>query len=119
MSEDTRRQFSTFGETINKNSSFYSHLVDAWQYVSNSYKNLILVGKKDDILMLQMLKEINSIYLPYTQVVVKDEEYSIEDIIQSLKDKKALNNNVTAYICENYTCKEPVIDLQSFKKNIE
>lgn len=119
MSEDARRQFNTFAETINKNSSFYSHLVDAWQYASNSYKNLILVGKRDDILMLQMLNEINSIYLPYTQVVVKDEEYSIEDIIPSLKDKEALNNNVTAYICENYTCKEPVIDLQSFKKNIE
>ncbi|WP_097028467.1 thioredoxin domain-containing protein [Clostridium peptidivorans] len=119
MLENVRNQFSTFGETINQNPSYYSHLIDAWQYASTSYKNIILVGEKQDELLLEMIKEVNNTYLPYSQVIINDKEDDIDQIIPSLKYKEGLNKKVTAYVCENYTCKEPVIDLQSFKKNIE
>lgn len=117
--EDARKQFNTFGETINQNPSYYSHLIDAWQYISNSYKNIVLVGKKHVDLLLEMVQKVNSIYLPYSQVVINDKEDNIEEIISSLKYKEGLNEKVTAYVCENYSCKEPAVDIKSFEDLIK
>jgi len=65
-----------------------------------------------------MIKEINSTYLPFATVVLNTGHEGLNSINTEISSHKALMGKATAYICENFTCKEPVTDLQKFSEYI-
>ena len=66
-----------------------------------------------------MIKEINSTYLPFATVVINTGDERLNSINPEIKAHKPLQGKTTAYICENFNCKEPITDLKKFSEHIK
>ena len=60
------------------------------------------------------VSKVNSIYLPSKIVVVVSDSDPLIDELLFLKGKKMHNGLPTAFVCQNYECKEPTNDLDVF-----
>ena len=61
-----------------------------------------------------MVKEVWRRYLPNKVVAAS---FGV-DIIPLLEGRTPLNGLPTAYVCEHYTCKQPVTDLTSLAEQL-
>ena len=82
-------------------------------------KDIIIAGEEAEDITKAMIKEINSTYLPFTTVVLNTGDESLITINPEIKEHKALQGKTTAYICENFACKEPITDLERFLEQIK
>lgn len=81
-------------------------------------KDIILSGEEQARETMDMIKEINSTYLPFATVVLNTGDERLNSINTELKSHKQVQGKATAYICENFTCKQPITDLQKFSEHI-
>jgi uncharacterized protein len=70
----------------------------------------VLAGSRDDPAMLDMLASIRRRFLPGA-VVMRSE--------QSYLPMSALRGAPTAYVCENFACKLPVINASALDELLE
>jgi uncharacterized protein YyaL (SSP411 family) len=87
-------------------------------YYLNKPKQIILAGNRNDSVTKQMLNEVYKRFIPNKILIcVSAENIPLQIPFLNLIIKKS---NVTiAYICENYTCKLPVSDVNEFIKLLE
>jgi uncharacterized protein YyaL (SSP411 family) len=52
-------------------------------------------------------------------VVVHDPDHSIGELATAEKNKQMQTDQVTAYICENFSCQAPTTDLQQFAQALQ
>jgi uncharacterized protein YyaL (SSP411 family) len=64
-----------------------------------------------------MLEVINERFLPGTMVILKDaiDNEDIQEVIPFIKDMKMVDGRATAYICDNFSCQEPIVDIRKFE----
>ncbi|MFA9398724.1 MAG: thioredoxin domain-containing protein [Clostridiaceae bacterium] len=105
--------FKIFGSQIKENPISYSFFLSAYMKYNNS-QEIVLAGKVDDKEVREMIKAINKKYNPFTTVVINDEEQKLYDIAPFIKSKSRIEDKVTAYVCSNYTCFEPVYEVDKF-----
>lgn len=65
----------------------------------------------------EMLKLINSRFLPELFLVVKTEktEKELKDLMPALAERNAVENKATAFVCKNFSCQVPTTDLKELK----
>ena len=64
----------------------------------------------------------NTDYLLQVTTPATDRPYGAagaSDGIPLLRDRPMVNGQPTAYVCENFTCKQPVTDVAAFEAEIE
>ena len=62
-----------------------------------------------------MLKLIHSNFLPNTVTLLHDTGKAGEEIVPFTKNLTMIDDKATAYVCENFVCKQPVNDLGAFE----
>lgn len=78
-------------------------------------KQIIVAGKKNDKLAQEMIREVHNHYIPDKILIFAGT--GIENkVIPFLQSIIKPSDKTTAYVCENYTCKLPVSDLEEFRK---
>ena len=81
-------------------------------------KEIVIIGDPKDSKTFDFVTKANSIYLPSKIVVVcSDLDPLIEELL-FLKGKKMLNGLPTAFVCQNYECKEPTNDIDIFYEQL-
>ena len=68
--------------------------------------------------MKNIVAKITSLLL-VSVVVLNTGDERLNSINTEIKAHKPLQGKTTAYICENFNCKEPITDLQKFSKHIK
>jgi uncharacterized protein YyaL (SSP411 family) len=66
-----------------------------------------------------MLKSVRSRFLPNAVVLLHQTGSAgeaIEKIVPFLAGQKPIDAKATAYVCENYVCKQPINDTAEFDK---
>jgi uncharacterized protein YyaL (SSP411 family) len=74
----------------------------------------VIAGKAGDADTEAMLSAVRRAFRPATTVVfhpVGDAGKEIEKAAPFVKEQLPINGKATAYVCENYACREPVTDL--------
>ena len=112
-------QFEVFASKVKTIESAHAYFMTALLYSIVPGKDIIIVGEKQSNDTKAMIKEINSNYLPFATVVINTGDDKLNAINPELIAHKSLEGKSTAYICENFTCKEPVNDLQKFIEYIK
>ena len=112
-------QFKVFASKVKTIESAHAYFMTALLYSNVPGKDIIIVGEEQRSDTKAMIKEINSNYLPFATVVINTGDERLNSINPELKAHKALQGIATAYICENFTCKEPITDLQKFSDYIK
>lgn len=113
-----QRIFETFGGLVTESPSGYTMLLQAYLYSQVPTREVIIVdetGKGN----LEMLETINNCFLPHTvSLYVSPETSGIKALIPSLEHYRSLNGEVTAYICQNFSCQSPVTETAEFARFI-
>ncbi len=92
----------------------YAAMLNAVDIHLHSATIVILRGEHNAMKVWQQI--VNQYYLPDVLCFPVDEQAEVSELFQ---DKKPVNNQVSAYLCEGMTCREPVTDINEFKLAIE
>ena len=81
-------------------------------FLLSTPKEVAIIGKKEDAKTGEMLSALHGMYLPNKIVALA---VSTEvTTLPLLVNKSQIDNNTTAYICEDYVCKTPTTDVDTF-----
>lgn len=90
----------------------FGYLLQALGLAVGPLKEVVLVGPERK----GFLEVLHSRHLPHKIVVQADKEKQDSPL---LKGRTPLGGQTTAYVCENYTCQQPVTNLEAFGLQIE
>jgi len=107
---------ATLGEMadqIRRYPSGFGYALSAVDFLLSTPKEVAIVGNTP-LDIQPMLSEVWSRYLP-NKVVAPS--FGV-DIIPLLEGRTPINGLPTAYVCEHYTCKQPVTDLAALREQL-
>lgn len=108
---------NAFGAEIESFPMAYSFSLLAVLFLQNKARKITIVSERDDSASKEMLDAINEKYNPFSMVVyyIKGDK-TLESVSSFLSEYNTVNGKTTAYICENFSCSEPVTDVNTFRK---
>ena len=108
---------STFmfaSEQINNAPNAHSSFLDSYSLIKNPFILVIIKSldkSKDAEIWLDKLIDLNKSYVDYYLITENNTGYAnIDD--------KIVNNKTTAYICTNFSCEQPIYDIEEFISRI-
>lgn len=87
------------------------HLLCALSFELGRKQEIAIVGEFEDPETRSMIRAVHERYLPGRAMAVappSEVDQGFNANIALLKDKKPVNGSTTAFVCENYACREPV-----------
>ena len=106
--------FKTFGGSITSAPYGHSQMMSAFLFSRVPEKKIVIAGNKNSEDTQLMFKNLNERFLPFSTVIFNDGSQELSKTIPSVASNIKLENKATAYICQNYTCSEPTIDIKDF-----
>ena len=90
----------------------YMNLLNAFDFSHFRPKEIAIVGKRSDPITQALINATQATYVPNKIVAFLDPtdpgKAQIERLIPLLKDRPLRDGKATAYVCENFVCKQPV-----------
>lgn len=103
-----------FWDGLDSNPERYSQMLCTLDFLIGKPKEIVLAGKTSDF--NEMLKELRQTFIPNKIVAHSSIDQNRQTkIIPMLEGKLPINNKATVYVCQNYSCKQPVNDVLSLK----
>ncbi|MBK7105500.1 MAG: thioredoxin domain-containing protein [Ignavibacteriae bacterium] len=110
----------TYKQNVEKVPISFGHFLSGLNFQINSSQEIIIVGEKENSLTKEMLKTIRVNFLPNSIVILCDKnshDFKLQNkIIPYLDNYEMLEDQTTAYVCQNYECSLPTNDLVKFKE---
>lgn len=107
------RQLLDFRSVLEEHPSGYTAFLQALQFALHPSQELILAGSLDTAELPEMQQLFFSNYRPYASVLYQ--EGSLPEIVPWVQDYPVIPDQMTAYLCENFTCQRPVQQVEEFK----
>ncbi len=84
------------------------------EFYLNPTKEIVILGEKGNALEREIFDE----FLPNKVLVLAENAEDNADFIPLLEGRKMIDDQPTAYVCENYTCQKPVTSASELKKQL-
>ncbi|ABB14344.1 thioredoxin domain-containing protein [Carboxydothermus hydrogenoformans] len=111
---------STFAGKVSEIPSAHSFYLLAYLFYLGPVKEIVVAGEPDGEDTRAMIEKINLAYLPNSVVLfhpIGDAGQEIREIIPHIADKKSLiGERATVYVCENFSCKAPVVEVEMLEE---
>ncbi|URZ14367.1 thioredoxin domain-containing protein [Clostridium felsineum] len=106
-----------FNEEIEDFPIQYSFSLLSILFLQNKSKEIVLVSSCDDSKSKEFLNIINEKYNPLSTFIyyIKGDK-SLENTCSFISDYITIDNKPTVYICENFSCKHPITNINDLKK---
>ncbi len=96
---------------VTRSPNAFAELLGTLDFVLGPSREVIVVGRRDDADTTEMLRTINSIFLP-NKVVLRvspsgEDRRRLLDLNQFLKKYDLINGRATTYVCESHSCRAP------------
>ncbi len=86
-------------------------------FMLSTPKEIAIIGVKGDTTSEAMLKALHGMYFPNKIVAMTE---SVEgSTLPLLANKSQIDNNTTAYVCEDYVCQAPTTDVDMFLQMLQ
>lgn len=112
QNDDYRRHAVTLlrliSESIRRHPSGFGRSLAAMDFYLSAPKEIVVVGDPTSIETAELRKEVWRPYLPNKVVAQADAVGPAAEKVPLLKGRTMVGGRPTAFVCENYTCKEPV-----------
>ncbi len=108
-----------FSQQLKQSSGYSSEMLTALNFWLGPTPEIVIAGNADAADTRQMLKLIRKKFLPNTVVLLHQQnklDSGIDKIIPFIKNITAIENKATAYVCENFACKQPVNNTDDLDK---
>ncbi|MEE8074440.1 MAG: thioredoxin domain-containing protein [Candidatus Binatia bacterium] len=88
----------------------------ALDYYLEKPKEIVLVGDPEDQVTQEMLRKIQSFYLPNKTLQLVKPGEPLGKTSPLLEGKSQIDGKSTAYVCQNFTCSSPVTEWDDLKE---
>jgi len=107
------KTIEAFATTLSHFPSAMPQMLVALDYSLSKPRQIVIAGKKDAPETKALLKEVHRHFLPKTILVLADgaegQKY-LREKNEAIRAMSLVEGKPAAYVCENFTCKEPVTD---------
>ena len=109
-----------FGQSINQQPAGYGFFLMGALFASRPSREIVITGEKDSAATGQMLQLVQKAFLPDTIVVFKAAggESGADSLASYIREMAVKRDETTAYVCENYMCRQPVTDPEELRRMI-
>jgi hypothetical protein len=120
--DSANRALAAFGPRVVAAPVGLPQMLAAYEFSLSPPRQVVIVGdpRKPDTRAL--LRALDFRFLPNSVVLLLNSEASRRFLaahLPALESMTALGGKATAYVCENYTCKLPTTDLESFSQLLQ
>lgn len=119
LSEKAEKIFKYFGSSLNSESSGHTFMLTALMSNITGGQEIVISGNIQEDTTKRFLKEINDRFLPFSSIILKENNSKLNEIIPSIKEKASINDKTTVYICKNFSCSEPIVEVDELKSVLE
>lgn len=101
--------FRLLREQMVRYPSAFGYLLGALDFYLSAPKEIVLIGETEAEDLRELLREVWKPYLPnkvLAQLTTNNAEAS--QVVPLLRNRSAIGGRATAYVCENYSCLQPV-----------
>ncbi len=118
LEDKAYKQFKVFGGNVVENPNAYTYFMMSFLFSIIPTQEITIAGEKEYEDTKKMSVEINKRFLPFTTVVLNHGIKELYELVPFAKEQNPMDNKTTAYVCENFSCKEPTTDIKEFIKLI-
>lgn len=117
LEEKAGESLRAFAGAINQYPTGYIFFLTAALYYQQAGKEIVVVGEKNKKDTRTLLDTIGHRFLPDSVVLFKDPaDQQLDAIAPFVKDMTLVNGKATVYLCEGFSCQQPVTDGQELIK---
>lgn len=119
MSERARKTIGAFAATLSNFPSAMPQMLVALDYSLSKPRQIVIAGKKDAPETKALVKEVHHHFLPKTILLLADSaegQKYLGEKNEAIRAMSLVDGKPAAYVCENFTCKAPVIEPQQLAK---
>ncbi|WP_317615061.1 thioredoxin domain-containing protein [Bacillus pumilus] len=87
--------------------AFLQGLLD--QYATK--REIIILGKNGDPQKERLLQALRKRFMPFDIILTAETGHDLAQIAPFAKDYKTIDDRTTVYICENYSCRQPITNI--------
>jgi uncharacterized protein YyaL (SSP411 family) len=115
------RQMRRFAEEVERFPQGHTFFLTAWQFAFWPPQEIIVAGKRGDPATEAFLEVLQREFLPASVVIflpAGEENRELREIAPFLQDYGCPDGRAAVYICENYSCREPLTDPRELRRLI-
>lgn len=111
--------FLTFREQLEQSPLEHTQMLCAVDFYLSSPLQVVIASQKREEAQAYAL-EISRHFLPNKVIVfTRSGDDELSGLIPLIKDKVPIQGNPTVYICEHYTCKTPITNLEDLRRALK
>ncbi|MDF2947938.1 MAG: hypothetical protein K0S51_2617 [Bacillales bacterium] len=111
LEEKVNQLLRSFSFAINMYPTGHVYLMQAVMMNFLGTKELVALTNNDDLKTIDFIKKLQHDYIPNLTYLISDDPDKIYKIANYTKDYEKINGQTTIYLCENYACGRPTIDI--------
>jgi len=111
LEDAANKVFAGFSSFIGQVPMGFIHMLSAMDMAAGDGFEIVLAGERESKQGQAMLDALRAIFIPHSVVIWRDEA-SVE-LIPFIQLQTPINGKVTAYVCQNFQCNQPVTDKQA------
>jgi len=117
LEDKTEQLLKAFSSDIKNHPISYAFSLVAAMFAQSSTKEVVIVSDFHDTATDEMLNIIHQGFRPFIVSMLYANEYkSLKSVVPFIIGHKSIDGKPTAYICENFTCQEPVTDIEHLRE---
>ncbi len=111
----------SFGEYLGRAPAAFHMMLVALDFYLDTPMEVAIVGERGAEDTRAALRAVGSSFIPNTVLALKSESSAEEAdaAVPLLQGKSMVDGRAAVYVCENFTCKEPLADMNALKKAIQ
>ena len=119
--EDQARELvKSFASRIEETPMHLCFLMQALDFWEGPSFEVVIAGKPDSPDVKAMLSALNKRFQPNKVVILRDpEDTKISELASYTKNQLPKDGKATAYVCRNFACKLPTIDVAEMLKHLD
>lgn len=110
--------FRLLADSIRRYGSAFGRLMSVIDFHLSTPKEIVIIGDKGSDDTKELLKTVWSNYIPNKIVVLSNGKDKEAKVIPLLENRLMIDGKATAYICENFTCQQPVTTKEELEEQL-
>jgi uncharacterized protein YyaL (SSP411 family) len=119
LEDQARKTIAAFAPTFSHFASAMPQMLVALDYSLGKPRQIVIAGKIDNGETKALLKEVHRHFLPNKIVILADggdgQKY-LGQKNEAIRAMSMIDGKPAAYVCENFTCKAPVMEPKALRK---
>ncbi len=99
---------------ISRHPQGFGRALSAMEFFLAPVKEIVIIGEKGNELARQVFDE----FLPNKVVVLSVEPENDAQLLPLLRDRKMIDGKATAYVCQDFVCRQPVISVEDLREQL-